>query len=267
MKTSLLLLLGIVPSAFGATSLFNIQLNYTGDPTYLPMFENAKSIWEQIIPSYVNGRQTGVDIGGLTITATLGVIDGQGGKLGGGGWTNGLYDDGGFAIATEGTMDFDSADVASLGENLTTVILHEMGHVLGLGTIWTYNNLYVDGSGQYTGAYGLEAYRQEFNQPNATFVPVELEGGTGTADSHWDEVANGTADTGFISNVSGSDMRYELMTGWLNTDQPYFISELTRATLRDMGYNTVSAAAPVPETRSILLAGLALGGLVLRRRR
>ena len=36
-------------------------------------------------------------------------------------------------------MQFDSADLASLEAQgqLVNVILHEMGHVLGLGTIWT----------------------------------------------------------------------------------------------------------------------------------
>ena len=34
-------------------------------------------------------------------------------------------------------------------------------------------------SGEYTGAAGISAYKSEFDQPSATFVPVELEGGGG----------------------------------------------------------------------------------------
>ena len=54
-----------------------------------------------------------------------------------------------------------SADVAALVANNTFygVVLHEMAHILGIGTLWTFNNnvngttynLYNAGSGQYTG--------------------------------------------------------------------------------------------------------------------
>ena len=40
-------------------------------------------------------------------------------------------------------------------------------------------------AGQYTGAAALDAFKLEFNQLEATFVPVELDGGAGTANGHW----------------------------------------------------------------------------------
>jgi hypothetical protein len=42
-----------------------------------------------------------------------------------------------------GFMRFDSADFDCMivDGSLDTVILHEMGHVLGIGTLWTYRNL------------------------------------------------------------------------------------------------------------------------------
>ena len=87
----------------------------------------------------------------------------------------------------------------------------------------------------------------------------------GTADGHWNEVDGGAGSTGLVSAISGSAMAHELMTGWLNTDQPYFISNLTRGSLRDLGYDV--ALLPVPESGSLLLAGATLCLWVFRRRR
>jgi hypothetical protein len=247
----------------GAVNTFDITLNYTGNPAYLPVFQSAEAIWEQIIPSYIDGNQGSADFTGITISASIDIIDGVGGILGSAGPTFGGFDDSNYLLATAGVMEFDVDDVGGLGANLLTVILHEMGHVIGLGTLWTYNNLYIDGTGRYTGANGLAAYRTEFNQPGATFVPVELGGGGGTANGHWNEVDGGAGLTGLVSSVSGRDMTYELMTGWLNTDQPYFISNLTRGSLRDLGYDV----ALVPEISSSLLASLFIASLMFRRSR
>ena len=247
----------------GAVNTFDITLNYTGNVAYLPVFQSAEAIWEQIIPSYIDGSQGAAVFSGITISASIDTMDGVGGTLGSAGPTTGGYDDSGYLLAATGNMQFDVADVGGLGANLLTVILHEMGHVIGLGTLWTYNNLYINGSGQYTGANGLAAYQTEFNQPGAAFVPVELGGGPGTANGHWNEVDGGAGATGFVSSISGSDMRYELMTGWLNTDQPYFISNLTRGSLRDLGYDV----ALVPEVTSAVLTTLFFSSLLFRRRR
>jgi hypothetical protein len=266
MKRYLIPLLGFLVSplfAAGTANTFDITLNYSGNPTYLPLFQTAEAIWEQIITSYVDGDQGATAITGISISAAIQAIDGAGGVLGSAGPTAAVTDNSGYLLATAGNMQFDEADVGGLGANLVTVILHEMGHVLGLGTLWTNNSLYVNGSGQYTGTHGLAAYKAEFNQPSATFVPVELSGGPGTADGHWNEVDTGSALTGFVSTEFGGDMRYELMTGWLNSDQPYFISNLTRGSLRDLGYNAVL----VPEVSSSLLVGLAIVSLSFRRRR
>lgn len=71
--------------------------------------------------------------GRLLITATLVAIDGVGGTTGSAGpssvWS------GCRAITVEGTMRFDSADVANMEANgiFDGVILKEMGHVIGIG--------------------------------------------------------------------------------------------------------------------------------------
>jgi hypothetical protein len=233
---------GLLVSPADGANPFSLTINYTGDSAYQHYFTEAEAIWERIIPSYINGNWTGAGpftFTGITISAKITSMDGVGGVLGSAGWQTGHYDDAGYALAQTGAMQFDSADVGGLGFSFQTVILHEMAHVIGLGTIWTYNAGLYTTAGQYTGAAGLAAYKTEFNQPAATFVPVELGGGAGTAGGHWNEVDGGGVNTGFVSN-SNRDMRYELMTGWLDVDKPSFISSLTRASLQDIGYNTRS---------------------------
>ena len=49
-------------------------------------------------------------------------------------------------------MQFDSADLASMeaSGSLYGVILHEMGHVLGIGTSWAYRGLLTGASSRHT---------------------------------------------------------------------------------------------------------------------
>jgi hypothetical protein len=76
-------------------------------------------------------------------------------------------------------------------------------------------------------------------------------------------VDGGIFPTGRVSTLFSQDMQYELMTGWLNTSQPYFISNLTRASLRDLGYNVTL----VPEPSNAILGAVPLSFLLVRRKR
>ena len=139
-----------------------------------------------------------------------------------------------------------------------------MAHVIGFGTLWTFNGLYVDNSGKYTGAHGLASYKTEFGNALATFVPVELGGGGGTANGHWNEVNNGAGLTGIVDG-QGRDMQRELMTGWLNSAT--FVSQTTAAQFRDLGYNVNLLAVPEPGSWALLLVGMPLAGIAAWRRR
>ncbi len=266
------------PASGGASTLgFDIDLIFHNVPTAgeLAAFQSAEATWESMIRGY---QIDDIFSTTVTINVYLDTIDGAGGILGGAGPTyaklNAAQDDltPTFLYTDEGDMVFDTADTPALitAGLFDEVILHEMGHVLGVGTLWSGSlysifgrqELYVFNSGQYTGAAGLAAYNAEFGQ-SGTFVPVELGGGSGTANAHWDEINGGAGLTGRVSNIEPpiyNDMAFELMTGWLNSPQA-FISSLTSQSMIDLGYLVV------PEPSSWLLGSLGLICFVRRRPR
>lgn len=78
-----------------------------------------------------------------------------------------------YTLPATGVMQFDSADAASMDASgsLDDVILHEMGHVIGIGQLWSTagwggvytgtQNVYTTKSGKYAGAAGNDAYVAE----------------------------------------------------------------------------------------------------------
>jgi hypothetical protein len=268
----LVAMLGGSVASNGATLGFDIILNYINPatPTQQAAFASAEATWESMITGY---QIDDIDNTSVTININLSDIDGAGGILGSAGPTFAKLNFAQTAVTTtflytsEGDMTFDTSDTAGLETFglFDEVILHEMGHVLGIGTLWSSSavglagrqELYVDGSGQYTGAFGVAAYNTEFSQVGA-FVPVELGGGAGTANGHWNEVDDGAGPTGIVSNITGQDFRDELMTGWLNPNP--FISNLTKEGMRDLGFTVI------PEPSAILLSALAGACLLCRRR-
>jgi hypothetical protein len=112
------------------------------------------------------------------------------------------------------------------------VIIHEMGHALGFGTIWTSRGLLAGGGGTDPTFSGSGALTQ-FNAAGGTGyggakVPVENTGGPGTADAHWRE------------SVFGN----ELMTGFISSSGDP-LSKVTVASMGDLGY-TVNVANAEP---------------------
>lgn len=247
-----LCLLGFIAPGKAFAMPFNINLTFTGTPTQTQrnIFENSASLWESLITGY----QVNTGIGAVDISVDISPIDGVNGVLGQARPTF-ITRAGGFAFTTQGEMTFDSADIAIFEGRglLDDIATHEIGHVLGFGTLWSIagaQQLYTPGTGQYIGAYGLAEYQREFD-PTATFIPVDIVSGPGTRDGHWDE------------NWAGGPN--ELMTGFLSNSS--FLSRTSIASFADLGYTTVvTHPVPVPASAPLLVGGL--GALVwLSRRR
>jgi Leishmanolysin len=138
-------------------------------------------------------------------------------------------------------MSFDTADLQDMqGDGtLGDVITHEMGHVLGIGTVWDLKR-YLKGAGTenptFSGRNAMQAYRRlRGGTGRLRRVPVENTGGPGTADGHWRETV----------------FRNELMSGFI-AEPGNPLSQLTVASLDDLGYEVDLEAAEDYELPDLL---------------
>jgi len=241
-------------------------------PARQAVFDAAAARWEGIITGDVPDAPVAAPAGtfcgasypainetidDVLIFVTLDSIDGPGQILGSAGPCARRT---GTRFSAIGAMRFDTADVALMESNgiFNAVIQHEMGHVLGIGTLWNATGLPalligpVSGGGTDPYFSGASAVAQfNANGGHAAYagtpVPVENGGGSGTVDSHWRE----------------SVMGRELMTGYVSfVANP--LSTITVGSLEDMGY-TVSYvnADPYTVNSTNLRVGAAAGDVRL----
>lgn len=216
----------------GVVSAFNIDLVFDGEGWTQELQQDfivaAEYLSTIIIGDVMGGRRQGVD--DIRINAAITDIDGPGGVLGQAGPTGLRF----FSkLPVTAIMEFDTADAQNFADQglFDDIVLHEMMHSLGFGTIWSQLGLTEgtirDGDIVFTGENAILAYNTELaaiaaNDPNSlNGVPVESDGGPGTAGGHWDE------DT-FVN---------ELMTGFI--DDENYVSAMTVASFEDMGYETI----------------------------
>jgi hypothetical protein len=152
-------------------------------------------------------------------------IDGRGRVLGAAGPC--VLRDGNARSPVVGVVRLDSADLSALVASGTaaSVVTHEVGHVLGLGTLWygpapSALTLGVRGADpRFVGAGAVGASAALGYTSADEGVPLENGGGGGTRDAHWRESRFGR----------------ELMTGFVNVgDNP--LSLVSVRALRDLGY-------------------------------
>jgi hypothetical protein len=254
----------------GDPQAYHIDVRFitTMTPTQQAAFTNAAAKWESIIFGDVPDIQVTIAPGScgtgspglseiiddIVIFAIIDSIDGPGKILGQAGpcFVRNLKH-----TPVVGVMQFDSADVANLiaGGSFGLVIQHEMGHVLGYGTIWSSNGLLVNPSGcdttqdpHFVGSQALAAFDRigGLNYVASAKVPVENRGGPGTCDGHWRE----------------SVFKNELMTGFLNIGSNPLSLE-TVASMGDLGYLVTYSAAD-PYLLSLMLRAGPSSQLVMR---
>lgn len=141
-----------------------------------------------------------------------------------------------------GALTLDVDDLASYAgsQTLTDILFHEIGHILGFGTLWAGFDCppsqgFTACWSYLTGAGGTDP---RFSGPRAVAewqalggtgtVPVENEGGSGTADSHWREtIFKNEIMTGFVSALGATNP----------------LSRVSIASMADLGYLVDYAAA------------------------
>jgi hypothetical protein len=218
-------------AAFAAArtkSPFQIEVRFIGglNTQQKNAFRKAADRWCRVIVGDLPSVAVdGEVIDDLLILAEGMAIDGEGRILGQAGPTRLRPKSAGDAayLPAKGEMQFDTADLKAMEKDgsLNDVICHEMGHVLGIGTIWDMKGLLKGANTSnptFRGANAMKEYGKLRGVDSAP-VPVESRGGAGTRDSHW-------RDTVFAN---------ELMTGYVSTP-PNPMSRMTVASLQDMGY-------------------------------
>jgi hypothetical protein len=213
-----------------ASSGFQIEVRSTGlTASQQATVQQAVTRWQQVIVGDLpNAVYNGRPVDDLLIDLQASSIDGVGGVLGQAGPDRFRS---GSQLPYHGSIQFDTADVAQLESNGTfyDVILHEIGHVLGIGSIWQGLGLTSGlntNDPRFTGRQATAAYNA-ITGGNATSVPIENSGGPGTIDSHWRE----------------SIFRNELMTGYVGPGTRLPLSAITVGSLADLGYQVNIAAA------------------------
>ena len=227
------------------TGGFSIELHFISPPTtsQRQAFESAVRRWSALIPGKPAPTPVQLDRGAcgptspavdqivddLLVFVHLRPIDGTTGILGQARVCARRSSDRPPLVSH---VELDTADLERLeaGDRLVDLILHELAHTLGFGTLWVERGLLVNPSlpasrgadTHFRGAAAISAF-DEIGGTAYTAgprVPVENEsGGNGTRDSHWrNEV--------FLN---------ELMTGTL-TRGANPMSRVTLASLADLGY-------------------------------
>ena len=247
---------------------YTIQIQYFGPTPSAQVqaaMDSAVAKWQRLIYRSVGSINVNIPAGtcgtgtpainqtvsNLLILAQFDSIDGPGKILGQAGPCEVRNLSG---LTAVGTMEFDTADVAGMITNgtLNQVMLHEMGHVIGFGTLWnnapnawlqlssnppsTILDTYFNGPkarSAFDSLGGTSYTGATLSPAGGNKVPVENCGasspvgcGAGTVNGHWREPVFGN----------------ELMTGYINAGfNP--LSIMTVAAQEDLGYTVNYDAA------------------------
>jgi hypothetical protein len=250
-------------TAAPAAASYNIDLRFIGptpDAAVVSAFQNAAARWGRVIGDIPNLSlgSSGIPANGCTfgqpavnnqtiddiiIYAKIDSIDGPLKTLGQAGP---CYVRNGGVLVVMGAMVFDSADVRGMVNNGTIgdVIVHEMGHVIGIGTTWNAmltrtNTTAADTSWirttdvRYTGTNGNTEYFAFGSGATGSGAPIENCGagspsgcGPGNWLGHWRETT----------------FNNELMTGFIEASNNA-LSRMSIGALQDLGYPIIMSGS------------------------
>ena len=255
---------------------FNITIRFVDDnltPEQAAVFIDAAARWSAIItediadvpgfslPENYSYEDTGEVVGTLDdvlIDVAIPNIDGPSGVLGRAGprliRPEGSEDE---YLTVYGIMEFDVSEFAPGGffddeQQYRDVIVHEMGHVIGIGTLWqiTDNTEGVlsnpptvsagapnpDYDPRFTGAGAVAEYQillDDAGKPLENTVPIANTGGSGNYNGHWRELV----------------FENELMTPYAGGTE--LLSRMTAASLGDLGYTVDPDSSAVDQNYAL----------------
>ncbi|MGV3707820.1 MAG: leishmanolysin-related zinc metalloendopeptidase [Gemmatimonas sp.] len=247
----------VVFNASALVSTFDIGVRYVGfTPTTRQQLAVTRAVtkWKSVVVGTIGSSRVQLarqdcgrawvqaldeSVSNVLILINAGAIDGAGGIAADAGPCI-LHSHNG--LTSLGTMMFDSADLATLETAglLDAMVAHEMGHVLGVGTLWLQKNLLTDAYTTdpiFNGANTRQQFALLLSGYTGRDVPVENTGIPGSVGSHWRE----------------SVLRSELMTGVLNAGTNP-LSRMTVGSLRDLGYETSYLGADAFSLAALMLA-------------
>lgn len=234
------------------TSPFTIEVRFLGglNAAQRAAFTAAADRWTRMIVGDLPAVSVdGEVVDDVLILAQGAAIDGPGNILGQAGPTHLRPEAAGDAafLPAKGIMSFDTDDLGKMQAEgtLNDVITHEMGHVLGIGTIWKLKGLLkgeTTDDPKFAGKAAMTEYGALRGRKRRLRVPVENTGGPGTRGGHWRETV----------------FRNELMSGFIAAPgNP--LSRMTVASLQDLGYQVDLDAAEaylLPDLMALADAGL-----------
>lgn len=203
---------------------YNIDVDFEGTWTrdqQQAVIDAADYISEIVVEDVPDVAATGTD--DIRISARLIDIDGPLGTAGFGGFDAARPDS---LLPYSGLIELDVADADPSDPNYDDVVLHEMMHALGFGTVWTAQGLLQDdtsGQQRFIGANAVSAYDDAFPEEFAA-DPRSSQGVPTQGDNaHWNEAIFGD----------------EILTPDGISGENSNISAITIASLEDLGYDTI----------------------------
>lgn len=207
-----------------------------------------EGFWESRAPTLCGGDAPKLDgqfVDDMVVLVALDSIDGPGNTIGRAGPCA-------LRLVTEppdlntafGRLTLDTSDLDGLDTHqLFSLFFHEIGHIVGLGTLWRAGTVFSSGSDLISDAIADGGTDPRYEGPggNGVFtgalgggsegaerIPVEDDGGSGTRDAHWEE----------------SEFDHEILTGFIEpAGTTMSISSMTIAAVGDFAYTVDTGAA------------------------
>ena len=156
-------------------------------------------------------------------------------------------------IARTGVMGVNIAQIDANGgafsaADFATIITHELIHGLGIGFNWDANfterqnptNLANNTITPTAYPTAVGTYRTIAGDNTLVGVPLENEGGAGTAGGHWDDNAR------VINGINHPAVTNDLMIGFAAPGNPNIVTQLTLDAVGEYGYEIIGAAEGAP---------------------